>query len=82
MSERRSMRQKEQGLFSKKQAAEITGYAGEKISRAIENRVIVPAVSMWRKDGKSRRPFFSAEQIEKLKELKAEEARQVTLFAA
>ena len=72
----------ERGLVSKKQLSDITGCTLDQISRAVETGYIVPALTQQRKDGKSTRAFFSPDQIEKFKELKAEEARQLILFGA
>ncbi|MDP2158288.1 MAG: TniQ family protein [Nitrospirota bacterium] len=71
----------EKGLISKKQLADITGYAIDWINEVIKKGRIVPAEIIMLHEGINKtRSFFSQDQIQKFEELKEEEKRQLALF--
>jgi len=68
----------EQGLASTRQLADMTGYAAENIERIVEKGKIIPALTHRPQNGRNTW-FFSQEQVEKFKKLKAEEEGQLAL---
>ena len=71
----------EKGFISKKQLADITGYAIDWINEVVKNGWVVPAeITMLHEDGNRTRSFFSQDQIQQFEEMKEEEKRQLILF--
>ena len=69
----------EQGLVNTKQVVDITGLTLEEVRRIVWKRKIIPAATYEHKDGVKATWFFSPDQVEKFKKLKADEEGQLTL---
>jgi hypothetical protein len=69
----------EQGLVNTKQVVDITGLTLEEVRRIVWKRKLIPAATYEHKDGVKATWFFSPEQVEKFKKLKAEEEGQLAL---
>ncbi len=70
----------EKGLVNTRQLSDITRLTVDQVKQIVEKKQIVPAVTLVSKSGKAPRWFFSPNQIEKVKELKALAERQMVLF--
>ncbi len=70
----------EKGLVNTRQLSDIAHVTADQIRQVVDKGHIVPAVTLHPKGGKGPRWFFSPDQIEKFKKLKAVAERQIALF--
>ncbi len=70
------------GLVSKRQLADIAGYTVAEIDVILREGWIFPKLVLRNVDEKGSRYFFSQEQVERFKELKAIKESQLALFDA
>ncbi len=70
------------GLVSKRQLADIAGYTVAEIDGILREGWIFPKLVLRNVDEKGSRYFFSQEQVERFKELKAIKESQLALFDA